>query len=34
VVSPAATAVIAGFGADGYLLALDWLVGKHRVAAG
>ena len=33
VVSPAATGVIAGFGADGYLLALDW-VGKHLPAAG
>jgi len=30
VVSPAATGVIAGFGVDGYLLALDW-VGKHPV---
>jgi len=30
VVSPAATGVIAGFGADGYLLALDW-VGRHPV---
>jgi 3-dehydroquinate dehydratase-2 len=38
VVSPAATGVIAGFGADGYLLALRWLVGdrvgKHLPAAG
>jgi 3-dehydroquinate dehydratase-2 len=38
VVSPAATGVIAGFGADGYLLALDWLVrrrvGKPLPAAG
>ena len=34
VVSPAATGVIAGFGADGYLLALGWLVGTHRAAAG
>jgi 3-dehydroquinate dehydratase-2 len=33
VVSPAATGVIAGFGADGYRLALDW-VGKHPLAAG
>lgn len=33
VVSPAATGVIAGFGAEGYLLALDW-VGKHALAAG
>lgn len=38
VVSPAATGVIAGFGADGYLMALDWVVrswiGKHPPAAG
>jgi 3-dehydroquinate dehydratase-2 len=38
VVSPAATGVIAGFGADGYLLALDWLIrrraGTHLPAAG
>jgi 3-dehydroquinate dehydratase-2 len=33
VVSPAATGVIAGFGADGYLLALEW-VGKHLPHAG
>lgn len=33
VVSPVATGVIAGFGTDGYLLALDW-VGKHPAAAG
>ena len=33
VVTPAATGVIAGFGADGYLLALSWL-GKHLPAAG
>ncbi|RIX28894.1 type II 3-dehydroquinate dehydratase [Amnibacterium setariae] len=33
VVSPVATGVIAGFGVDGYLLALDW-VGKHLTAAG
>jgi 3-dehydroquinate dehydratase-2 len=33
VVSPVATGVIAGFGADGYLLALEW-VGKHLPAAG
>jgi 3-dehydroquinate dehydratase-2 len=33
VVSPAATAVLAGFGADGYRLALDWL-GSHPSAAG
>lgn len=38
VVSPAATGVIAGFGADGYLMALDWLVrrwiGNQPPAAG
>ena len=38
VVSPAATGVIAGFGADGYLLALRWVgehgFGKHAPAAG
>lgn len=38
VVSPAATGVIAGFGADGYLLALDWVIrrwiGKQPPAAG
>jgi 3-dehydroquinate dehydratase-2 len=38
VVSPAATGVIAGFGADGYLLALGWvagfLAGQHLPAAG
>jgi 3-dehydroquinate dehydratase II len=33
VVSPVATGVIAGFGADGYLMALEW-VGKHLPAAG
>lgn len=33
VVSPAATGVIAGFGADGYRLALDW-VGTHLRPAG
>ena len=33
VVSPVATGVIAGFGVDGYLLALDW-VGKHLPAGG
>jgi 3-dehydroquinate dehydratase-2 len=33
VVSPVATGVIAGFGADGYLLALQWL-GKHVPTAG
>ena len=38
VVSPVATAVIAGLGTDGYLLALEWLgrtrIGKDRPAAG
>ena len=38
VVSPVATGVIAGFGTDGYLLALDWLgrrrVGQHGSGAG
>ena len=38
VVSPVATGVIAGFGADGYLMALDWVrrsrVGEHPPAAG
>lgn len=38
VVSPAATGVIAGFGTDGYLLALRWVgdhaLGQHRPAAG
>lgn len=38
VVSPAATGVIAGLGADGYLLALDWLcgrrVGQHLAGGG
>jgi 3-dehydroquinate dehydratase-2 len=38
VVSPAATGVIAGFGADGYLLALSWVgeraLGTDRSAAG
>lgn len=38
VVSPAATGVIAGFGTDGYLMALDWVVrrwsGKQLPAAG
>lgn len=33
VVSPVATGVIAGFGADGYRMALDWL-GQHPSAAG
>ncbi|GAA2753115.1 type II 3-dehydroquinate dehydratase [Amnibacterium kyonggiense] len=28
VVSPAATGVIAGFGTDGYRLALDWVAGR------
>jgi 3-dehydroquinate dehydratase II len=33
VVSPVATGVLAGFGTDGYLLALTW-IGKHLPAAG
>ena len=32
-VSPVATAVLAGFGVDGYLLALRWLAGRQSPSA-